>query len=395
MPTAAECAEQTANATMAVRRLRLTDFRCYSHAELTVDPRSVVLTGPNGAGKTNLLEAISFLSPGRGLRATRLSEVARTDSGATGATAWAVSARLDTPRGPAEVGTGLAGPASARSGAIERRLVRIDSDPARPGALASLVSLVWLTPAMDRLFIESASERRRFLDRLILAIDGEHAARVTAYEKSMRDRGRLLRDGPWDQTWLDALEAGMAEQGVAIAAARRAGIARLNAALAAADDGAFPQALLTIEGGIAEWLDEMAAVEVEDRLRDALAAGRRRDAEAGRALTGPHRADLHAIHVPKNRDAAQCSTGEQKALLIAVLLASARLQAAEEGAAPILLLDEVAAHLDAVRRDALFNAICAFNAQAWFTGTDRALFAALGERAQHFHIVDAAIERVA
>lgn len=373
---------------LAVRRLRLTDFRSYAQTELAVEPQPVVLAGPNGAGKTNLLEAISFLAPGRGLRGVRLSEIARAEAEGD-SVAWAVAARLDTPQGPVEIGTGLVGPAGG--GAAERRLVRIDGAPARPGALAEHVGMVWLTPAMDRLFVEAASERRRFLDRLVLSQDAGHASRLGAYEKAMRDRGRLLREGPWDAAWLGALEAAMGEQGVAIAAARRTAVARLNEALKAAGEGPFPQVALAVEDETGAWLDERAAVEVEDRLRAALAAGRRRDAEAGRTLNGPHRADLRALYVAKGRDAARCSTGEQKAMLIAILLASAHLQAAENGAAPILLLDEVAAHLDATRRAALFDAVCALGAQAWFTGTDPALFAALAGRAQHFHVADATV----
>jgi DNA replication and repair protein RecF len=376
-------------AALAVRRLRLTDFRGYARTELAVEPRPVVLSGPNGVGKTNLLEAISFLAPGRGLRGVRLAEIARAEVGAAeDGAAWAVAARLDTPRGPVEIGTGLAG---AGGGAAERRLVRIDGAPARPGALADHVSMVWLTPAMDRLFVEAASERRRFLDRLVLSQDAGHATRLGAYDKAMRDRGRLLREGPWDTAWLGALEAAMGEQGVAIAAARRTAVARLNGALAMAEEGPFPQVALSAEDETGSWLEAQPAVEAEDRLRVALAAGRRRDAEAGRALTGPHRADLRAFYVAKGRDAARCSTGEQKAMLIAILLASARLQAAESEMTPILLLDEVAAHLDAARRAALFDAVCALGAQAWFTGTDPALFAALAGRAQHFHVADATI----
>ncbi|HUN51596.1 MAG TPA: DNA replication/repair protein RecF, partial [Candidatus Sulfotelmatobacter sp.] len=346
---------------LAVRRLLLTDFRCYAGLRLDIAAGPVVLTGGNGAGKTNLLEAISFLSPGRGLRRARLTEVTR--RGAAPAAAWAVHAALAGPRGDCEIGTGLA-PAEAGGDIAERRLVRLDGAAATgPSQLAEVASVVWLTPQMDRLFSEGAAGRRRFLDRLVFGLDPGHARRVAAYEKAMRERTRLLQSGRFDPAWVGALEGTMAEWGVAVAAARRDAIARLGAALEAAS-GPFPRALLGVEGLLERWLDEAPALAVEDRYRERLAERRGRDAEAGGAGEGPHRSDLRVAHAAKDMPAELCSTGEQKALLIAIVLANARLQAARRAAVPILLLDEVAAHLDAARRAALFEAIGALGAQA-------------------------------
>jgi DNA replication and repair protein RecF len=368
---------------VAVRRLTLTDFRCYAAARLDADARPLVLTGPNGAGKTNLLEAISFLAPGRGLRRARLSEVDR-----RGAGAWAVAAELEGPRGHVRIGTGRD---AARDGA-ERRLVRIDGAPARgQTALAEHVNTVWLTPLMDRLFLEGASARRRFLDRLVFGFDADHAGRVAAYEYALRERGRLLRDGRSDGSWFTALEDTMARHGIAIAAARRDVTQRLSAACAEGA-GPFPAAELALEGAVEGWLAEMPALAAEDRLRAVLAAGRRDDAATGGAGFGPHRADLAVRHLATGMPAAQCSTGEQKALLLSILLAHARLQAELRGAAPLLLLDEVAAHLDATRREALFGEILALRAQAWLTGTDRALFQSLAGSAQFVAVENATLQ---
>ena len=362
----------------SVVRLVLTDFRNYPHLHLAVDARPVVLTGANGAGKTNLVEAVSFLTPGRGLRRARLPDVTRQGAGED--TGWAVAATLSTPTGPVEVGTGLVPGA-------ERRVVRIDGASARgPAALAAVTAVVWLTPAMDRLFVDSASARRRFLDRLVFAFDPAHAGRVAAYEQAMRERGRLLREGRYDPAWLAALENVMADHGVAVAVARRETIAQLAQACAE-ENGPFPQARPSLTGTVETWLETLPAAETEQRLRETLAAGHRLDAQTGSAVEGPHRSDLMVWHVPRDRPASQCSTGEQKALLIALVLAQARIQAVVRDCASLLLLDEVAAHLDAVRRRALFDAVCAVGSQAWLTGTDQALFTGFGSRAQFF-VVD-------
>lgn len=365
----------------AVVRLAVSGFRSYARAELNVDPRPVVLAGANGAGKTNLLEALSFLAPGRGLRNAALDAVVRRD--AVGSERhWAVAVRLATPDGPVDIGTGI----DPQGG--ERRVVRIEGNAAAgPSALGRIVRVGWLTPAMDRLFLEGSSERRRFLDRLVFTFEPDHAAHAADYAKAMRERNRLLRAGRMDPAWLGALEAAMAENGVALAAARAETVERLNGALAVRD-GAFPRARLSLDGALDDQLAHAPAVEAEQWLEATLAAGRSRDAEAGRALEGAHRTDLCVRHAGKGDIEAQaCSTGEQKALLISIVLAAARLQAADHpGGAPILLLDEVTAHLDGVRRAALFDELCFLGSQAWLTGTDPDLFAPLGARAQHFRV---------
>ncbi len=372
----------------AVVRLTLSDFRCYSFLRLEADPRPVVLTGANGAGKTNILEALSFLAPGRGLRRARLGDVARRGAGPDAP--WAVAARLETGTNGAlsavEIGTG-------REAGSERRLVRIDGQPARSqAALSEVTSTLWLTPAMDRLFSDGAAGRRRFLDRLVLGLDPAHAARASAYEHSLRERARLLKDGRFDPAWLGVLEERMAQSGVAMAEARRQTVARLNQACIQGI-GPFPAARLAVSGTVEDSLESLGYAEAEAKLRSALALARRGDAETGGAAVGPHRSDLLVRHTAKNEPADQCSTGEQKAVLIAIVLGQARIQADLRGLPPILLLDEVAAHLDRTRRIALFDELCALNAQSWLTGTDDSLFAELAERGQFFRVHDAAVAR--
>jgi len=374
-------------AKLAVTRLTLTRFRCYEGARLNADARPVVMTGPNGAGKTNLLEAVSFLSPGRGLRRAKLADVERI--GSPEGSGWAVAARVETPFGPVDIGTGR-DPTS--DGSSERRLVRIDGHPVRGQiALAEHVALTWLTPQMDRLFIEGAGGRRRFLDRLVFGFDPAHAGRLSRYEHALRERGRLLRDGRGDDAWLSALEDEMATSGVAVAAARRDMVARLQQACEQAI-GPFPRADLAVTGTVEDWLALQPALAAEDDLRRRLAEARRFEGhgsgESG-GTVGPHRSDLSVRHRAKNMPAEVCSTGEQKALLIAIILANARLMAAERGQPPLMLLDEVAAHLDAERRTALFDEILDLGAQAWLTGTDAAVFAELGDAANFFRVEDA------
>lgn len=377
-----------------LNRLLVTQFRCYDQAELRLDAAPVVLTGPNGAGKTNLLEAISFLSPGRGLRGARLSEIDRRTPGADGGAPWAVAATVMTPDGPRDLGSGrdpMQSGDAVNGAARERRLVRVDGAAARgQQALAEVLSVVWLTPQMDGLFREGASGRRRFLDRLVYGFDPEHSARCNAYEHALRERARLLKSGQGDAAWLASLEESMATRGVAIAAARLAMVERLQHACDEAE-GPFPKADLGLDGAVEDWLRRGPALDAEDRLRDGLAARRRQDAESGGAGLGPHRSDLTATHRAKGVAAELCSTGEQKALLIAILLAHARLLTLERGAAPLLLLDEVAAHLDAARRAALYQEILGLGAQAWLTGTDAADFDGLQGRAQFFAVNDGAI----
>jgi DNA replication and repair protein RecF len=357
---------------LAVTRLRLSNFRSYGVGALATAGGSVVLAGPNGAGKTNILDAISLLSPGRGLRGAKLGEHVRKGPVAQDGALWAVAATVTRAGTDYDVGTGLTlGPNGG-----ERRHVRLNGVEAKGSAdLGDIVQMIWLTPAMDRLFIESAGGRRRFLDRLVLGFDAGHARAATRYETAMRERARLLKYGPRDPAWLDGLENEMAEAGVLIAAARLATVERLNRALAEREAaGVFPAASLTLTG---ENFDSAEA------LRGALAASRIRDAESGRTLAGPHVSDLNARHTAKRADARDCSTGEQKALLIAIMLAETReLSRARDGMAPLLLLDEIAAHLDAVRRAALFEEIADLGAQAWMTGTDLSLFH--GARAEIF-----------
>lgn len=358
----------------------VTDFRSYHAAVLEPAMGPVVLTGPNGAGKTNLLEAVSMLSPGRGLRRAKLSEMVR-----NGAERWAIAAQAETTSGPCAIGTGL----NVENG-VERRVARIDGQTVGPAALGGLIPVSWLTPQMDRLFLDGASARRRFVDRLIFGFDPGHATRANAYEKAMRDRLRLLKDGRSDDAWLTALEAQMAEHGVAIAAARRAWSRRISGALRQTR-GAFPAAEIALDGLAETALATRPAVEVEEELTRRWRDGRGLDRHAGRTAEGPHRTDLRVRHVARDMAAEQCSTGEQKALLISLILADARMQQAERGVVPVLLLDEVAAHLDADRRNALFDEIAVLGGQAWLTGTDRALFAGLENRAQYFGIDGSAV----
>ena len=371
-----------------VRRIALTRFRCYARAELEADSRPVVLTGPNGAGKTNLLEALCYLAPGRGLRGARLSAVDRRPAGSeVAAGPWAVAARIVSPAGEIAIGTGRE-PLPGEE-AKERRALRIDGAPAKGQAvLAELLAVIWLTPQMDRLLQEGASGRRRFLDRLVFAFDPAHAARVSAYEHAWRQRQRLIEEqgAAADRSWLGALEDRLAESGVAIAAARQELVRRLHAA--AAVPGPFPRPELRLDGVVESWLEDAPALAAEERLRAALAAAR---SPAGPPAPGPHRSDLKLVHGQKGVPAEEASTGEQKALLVALVLAHARLMAAERGAAPVLLLDEVVAHLDEERRSHLFEALVQLGAQAWMTGTDEALFLPLGCAAQFFRIKDAAI----
>jgi DNA replication and repair protein RecF len=378
----------------AVRRLSLSEFRNYRSLRLDLDGRPVVLSGANGAGKTNLLEAVSFLAPGRGLRRARLAEIGR--RGETGSVesdggqpSWAVAATLESGGIRVDIGTGLVASGNVDNG---RRTVRIDgSNAPSQSALGEYVSIAWLTPEMDRLFSDAAAARRRFLDRLIYGIDGGHATRLGDYERAMRERSRVLRDiaSPED-AWLSALERTMAQTGVAVAAARRAYVDRLNAACAVGV-GPFPAAGLALLGEVGNQLDDKPAVDVEEDYRLRLTRSRRIDAEAGRATFGVHRDDLACRHLGTGSPAERCSTGEQKALLISIILANARLQALERNAAPILLLDEVTAHLDEQRREALFDELSALGSQAWMTGTDDKLFEPLGDRAQRLGVSDATV----
>lgn len=358
-----------------ISKLTLTNFRNYAALAIDLAPGAVVFSGDNGAGKTNLLEAISFLTPGRGLRRAPYADVAR--EGGDGG--FALHARLDGPDGQIEIGTGI----SIGEGEGGRR-VRINGATARSAEdMLEWLRVVWLTPAMDALFTGPAADRRRFLDRLVLAIDPGHGQRALDYEKAMRGRNRLLTDGSRDDRWFEAIETQMAETGVAIAAAR-AELVRLLAAMIdrLPDTGPFPQADIGLSGDLEAEISTAPAVDVEERFRRALANGRDRDRAAGRTLEGPHRSDLLVRHRPKAMPAELCSTGEQKALLVGIVLSHARLTGEMSGLTPILLLDEIAAHLDGGRRAALFSILEELNCQAFMTGTDAALFSSLKGRAQ-------------
>lgn len=364
-----------------LRRLGLTDFRSYTRADLALDGGPVWLSGPNGSGKTNLLEAVSFLAPGRGLRGAAVAEVGRRTPGEAHGRAWSVAAVLASGDGETRFGTGI------ESQASPRRVVRVEGEPAPSGRLAELIRLVWLTPREDRLFLEGASERRRFFDRLTYAAEPGHAGQAAVYEKARLERTRLLSEGDGggraDPAWLSALEAQAAEAGALMALARARTLTALRAEIDGRADRPFPMADLDLSGEYER--AALGGTEVDalaERLRGELARGRARDAAAGRMLSGPHRTDLLVRHRAKDRDAAECSTGEQKALILNVVLAqAARLSRDPAAPNPIVLLDEVAAHLDSERRAALFDEIMALGLQAFLTGTDEALFDGLKGRA--------------
>jgi len=373
-----------------IRRLTLTNFRSYHAAQVALDRAGpVVLTGANGAGKTNLIEAISLLAPGRGLRRATMEELAFTE----GDGAWAVSAEIEGMLGLATLGTGIEPPANDE--ATPARRCRIDRESVGSAtAFADHLRVVWLTPAMDPLFNGPASERRRFLDRLVLAVDAQHSSRVAALERSLRSRNRLLEDSPGDSHWLDAIEHETAEVAVAVAAGRAETVTRLSAALAAARAQApeFPRAEIELQGWMEQLLPNHSAIEIEDRYRTLLKDNRARDAAAGRTLDGPHLSDLAVRHASKNIPAADASTGEQKALLIRLVLAHAGLIKQMTGFAPLLLLDEVVAHLDPARRAALYDALSSLGAQVWMTGADPAAFGDIIGRAQVFVVRNGIVE---
>jgi DNA replication and repair protein RecF len=364
----------------AIRRLALTNFRSYRAASLDVAGALVLLVGPNGAGKTNLIEAISLLAPGRGLRRATFEEIAYNE----GDGSWAVSAEVEGMLGLATLGTGIE---PSADGSTPARQCRIDREPVTSAAaFADHLRVVWLTPAMDQLFSGPASERRRFLDRLVLAVDAEHSGRVNALERALRSRNRLLEEPRPDSHWLAAIEHETAELGVAVAAGRAETVRRLQGALAARSESAFPAAEIALDGWIERLLPDHPASAIEDRFRTVLRENRARDAAAGRTTDGPHLTDLAVIYAPKNIPAADASTGEQKALLIGLVLAHAGLIAQMTGFAPILLLDEVVAHLDPARRAALYDELSRLGAQVWMTGADPAAFAEVVSRAQVFDI---------
>lgn len=370
-----------ASARLWVERLSLNNFRNYRQATLEAGPEPVVVVGPNGAGKTNLLEALSLLAPGQGLRRAPFADLAAVDA----AGGFAVAARVHTRLGAVDIGTGLK---AGGVGDRQARIVRIDGEPhSGSGALADYVEMVWVTPSMDGLFTGPGSERRRFLDRLILCFDPSYRTRAGRFERAMQSRNRLLADGIRDNARLEGFEIIMAETGIAIAAARAEAVAALAAIIGERRereaDAPFPWADIALDGALEAELAQLPAVEVEDRYLARLRSGRERDRAAGRTLDGPHRSDLVVGHGPKQTPARLASTGEQKALLLGLVLAHAELVSArQDGVAPILLLDEVTAHLDADRRRGLFAEILRLGAQAWMTGTDASAFEALAGHAR-------------
>lgn len=372
-----------------ILRLNLTHFRSYRAASVETRGDSVVLVGPNGAGKTNCLEAISFLSPGRGLRRATLDDVADIQ----GDGSWAVSAEVEGAYGLATLGTGIDAPRA--DGTTSSRRVRIDREPVTSAtAFGDHLRMVWLTPAMDSLFMGAASERRRFFDRLVLAIDSEHSSRVSALDRSLRSRNRLLEDRNFDPHWCDAIERETAELAVAVAAQRGQTLQRLSAMLAVRGSAsAFPSALIALDGWMENALLTETATAVEDRYRAMLRESRFKDAAAGRTLNGPHLTDLQVVYAPKNMPARDASTGEQKALLIGLVLAHANLVAEMTGITPLLLLDEVVAHLDPARRTALFDELAKLGAQVWMTGADPAAFASVGPQVDVFNVEAGQISR--
>ena len=360
-------------------RLTLTDFRSYHHMTLSCDSGSVVLTGDNGSGKTNILEAISLLSPSRGLRSANISDMKKYD----GAGSWTISTQMHSCEGDIQIGVGV-------DVGTESRRLRINGREAKGfEQLTRLIPQLWLTPSMDRLFVEGAMGRRKFLDRFALYLAPSHNKSMGDYEKSMRARNRLLQEGELkNSAWLDSLEQIMACEGVAIADIRLCALDMLSACLLQDGHSDFPQAGICLEGHLESALRHKKAVEVEDDFRRYLRQSRRIDAEAGRTLEGPHRSDLIVHHVEKNIGASSCSTGEQKALLIGLLLAQARVLSCETGSVPILLLDEVVAHLDARRRVALFKSLSKLGTQAWITATDAHMFTEFSTHVIHLQIID-------
>jgi DNA replication and repair protein RecF len=361
-----------------IQRLTLTAFRNYDRLRLETGPGCIVVTGPNGAGKTNLLEAISLLAPGRGMRNARLSDMGKADSGAS----WGVAATLATGRGALDLGTG------AEAGS-ERRVVRIEGVNRNQSALSDAASILWLTPSMDRLFAEPASTRRKFVDRIVFGFDASHATRVNRYEQALRERQKLLEEQR-HPAWLDGIETVLCETGVAIAAARLHVVARLDTACAR-QPGPFPCPALAMTGPLETWLASEPALAVEERFRAALADNRAQDRAAGRSLLGAHRSDLAARYRDRDIDAGLCSTGEQKGLLISIILANVALMAGENAGLPIVLLDEIGAHLDAARRDVLFERIASLGIQAWMSGTERDVFSRLDGVARYLTVHDGCV----
>lgn len=372
-----------------ILKLKLSNFRSYRQASLDLAGRTALFLGANGAGKTNILEAVSFLTPGRGLRRATLEDVAATE----GDGSWAVAAEIDGAIGPAALGTGIEAPALDEN---PHRKSRIDREPVSSAtAFAEHLRVIWLIPEMDGLFLGPASERRRFLDRLVLAIDAEHSARVSGLDRALRSRNRLLEEPNFDSKWMDAIEHEVAELAIAVAAARAETVKRLAAEIDSNRDhgSGFPTAQIALDGETERALEIESATEVEERYRQRLRDNRPRDRAAGRTLEGPHRSDLIVLHQEKAIEAARASTGERKALLVGLILSHARLVTSMHGFAPVVLLDDVAAFLDADRRAALFRSLQTLGAQVLVTGVDEAAFSALDPDALRFRVTPGEVQR--
>ena len=384
----------------AVRKLSVSAFRNYKNLRLELSRKPIVLTGHNGAGKTNLMEALSFLTPGTGLRKARLSNIDMVPVKSEDHLAeindwkqrcWAVSVDLELENEKLVIGTGRDERAAASGG--DKRIVRINGQQAKSHSiLLEYLTLSWITPQMDRLFLDGLSQRRRFLDRLVYAFDPKHAGRVSAYTYAIRERNRLIKSGNTDDAWYLALENKIAETGVAIVAARRELVNRLGP-IASLSLGPFPGAILKLVGDIECWLSNAAALEVEDRYKRELIEARKSRNREPFSIPGPHKTDLFVSHSIKNIPASQCSTGEQKALLIAIILSHARLRKIEFGHSPLMLLDEVTAHLDSQRRDMLFEILESLDSQVWMTGTEVSLFTSIQTRAQFFEISNGEVRK--
>lgn len=366
-----------------IEKLSLSHFRCYETFSLTIPSQAVVLTGPNGAGKTNLLEAISFLIPGRGLRRARLADVSQQGQEQP----WALFAQLKDNQQDIQIGTGI-DPDFPES---EKRTLRVNGDKVKNhSVLTEWVSIVWLTPQMDRLFLEGPQGRRRFLDRIVYGFDPTHAQRLNRYEKVLRERALLLRQGRTDPYWLGGLEENLINDGIAITVARREVVGQLREVLAS-QDPMFPRAEISLDGDVERLIEQHTILECEDKLRELMAVSREQDRLTGRTAIGPHRTDMLVTYPEKNQQAALCSTGEQKALLLSIVMASAYLLSIRTDTIPLLLLDEVVAHLDESRRTGLFDAILKLNIQTWLTGTDVSLFKELQGKACFLRLKEASL----
>ena len=370
-------------------RMGLRDFRNCHALDLRLDGRHVCLFGANGAGKTNLMEAVSMLSPGRGLRGTEFVDLVRQTPDGVRARGWAISADVRD----GDIDRRLALSLELDENGRSKRSARLDGVETAQTDLGELMRVIWLTPSMDRVFAGPAGDRRRFLDRQVLAHFPTHAAASAGYEKAMRQRNALLEQGRQDPAWLDAIEAGMAAAGAAIAIHRIDAVRVMQEAILARPEGAFPKALIDLDGEFENHAAHgMPLTDIEQEITVQLRENRRRDAAAGRTTEGVHRSDLRVIHAPKGLPADQCSTGEQKALLIGLILANAQALFERDFApSPLLLLDEAAAHLDSDRRAALYDELAALGGQSWLTGTDRSLFEAFGDRAQRFEVSDGTV----